>query len=1556
LRYRFITYYVGEGFIMERMLLGISPDYLYFHQGKIESVKDVHQPYFLSFPGDQQRVEEIRKQTIKRWQENQDSTSPLSYVSDIGEIEQYQSFWDFKKTWQVFKVFTKESFRVPEVSNHFFFNLGLYTAEHDIPYHQRALIDLLASGKTWLFDSSGKKERLKLLVYDIEIADFQPGRIDLPIDVIGYAEANIDFSSSLDLKTEDFRFDIHNTSEGIDESDVVQLVSNDVDEEVKNLVQFCQLVKEFDIISGHNIAGFDNRQIYGRIQWLLKNKKMMLSGDEKKVFQHFLSKQTRLDKSFHFGMGSDVIQMYPCTFDTYLASRKFYPYLESHSLKAVAPFLDVGVSDRLILKPSEIGTDQRTLRYNAHDVIEKMGVTLHLIQQALPLSFTTGMPFETLLSSGAVSMWDHMALLRGGVQKKIIPAICRVNSICKDLLSHCSGCQSRKDIIKQAKLNRDQLSKEFIRVLKYGGEMPEWMLYPYVVLNEQAKSVDERMNYHMPGGMTIKPDKDAHSDFIPWYKVVVADVGAMYPTILKALNIGADTVRLCPSNEDPDMWVWFKRLPEEFFENVDVKWRKITENEGFADKGFMVGVNINKKPGVVNCAMTGIMSMIQQIKNELHSVQSAGNSEELKRLKMMYQSVKGARNAGSVDYGQRIMLINPDGEYDPRKIGEFVDDAIQKYGSKIEVINGTRFEIAEIADNWCAVSVSKDGETEIKPVTKAVRHKYDGKLVRITTKSGFTIVTPNHSLFTVKNNQLSMIDAGNLDKHTLLVHSEKIPNIQLRQEINLIDEIKSPGYFGYIQKTDLSLFNGYEKKLIEKNVKNNASLPYLKISIEDMKEVQLPKSLLKYVKVGSNGRQASIIPSIIKIDEDMGELLGYYISEGHISKRKINGNSQYYITFSSASKEMHDRIQLLSKNIFDLNVYTLDRLNYAGSYVSTLHAKILKHFFVDLLQCGKNSRLKRIPSCILSSNESVKQSFLNAYMNGDGNIKKSMPPSVPLGRYTTNSRMLNEDLILLKKMQGIKTNTYYRDHDQTYNTRMIQYFKGGRKYFKDCFAIPPKKIEYINSSSEYVYDISVEDNENFVDVNGGIVLHNTHGILAAPNVSGRQFNLWGAGAITTKGQVILDETLKDLEKREIRVVYGDSVDADTDIIIRENGFVKIVKICDLFEKIDSQIMKQNQHEYKKMKDKLECLSVNPEGASEWKKVLFIKRHPFKDKILNVRTQRGNIGITKNHSLYTYLDKLQSISCKDLVENDDKIVHISKFKKQRVHDYKIVNALDPLIPFDESLNIWLNIPQTPESKHLIPYHQPRNNYKGGKGKKKFIRMNIKTAIELYRKNVILNEDLKHSFISSYNGKSKIPVLYKFDEDFARLVGAYASEGSLYFRKRDGNTKEGAHIFVCGHHKKNLANLQKIAERLFKRKFRITDSGMDKNGNNYRIQGTSATAYLFYYVLDCGLKSNGKKVSPFVLSSKESVQKAFMEEFINGDGYYDSRNRINPLLEITSRSKHIIEGVSLLSILLKNGLPSVDYREEKKAYRLRIVQYNKACLDNNEISLLSIKKIK
>ncbi|RLF27376.1 MAG: DNA polymerase elongation subunit (family B) [Thermoplasmata archaeon] len=632
---------------MSDMLLGVSSDFLYLHRKSPQLVSDLHDPYFLVFPPSGGDAERERNRLKKEWENNVSSDNELSKIKDIGEVERYRSFWDSSRERDVFKVFTKKSYFVPEVSDYLFFKHGFYTAEHDIPYHQRVLVDLAAQNRAWIFDTGGEKKVLRVLVYDIETTQFEEEKTNVPIDIIGYSCFDIVFESEKDLEEEEFYFNILDCPSDWMGIDVKQMMAHNVDEEIDNLCVFCKTVMENDIVSGHNILGFDNLLLSNRVKWVLRQYDDELGDTERSILQIFIDRYARGDRSFHFGVGSDVVNFYPSSFDTYLASRKFYPFLDEYSLKTLAKFLDVNIKDRIVLTPSQIKLDSRTLRYNEQDVKEQLGITFNIIEQALPLAFTTCMPFDMLLPSGAVGMWDHMALIRGALHKKIMPPICKAMSIAQILMHDFSGCKNRLDIVKKARENRNKISKELIRVVKYGEEMPEWMEYPYVIYNDKAEDTDEILNYHIPGGMTIKPDKDAHSHFIPWWYVVVADVGAMYPTILKAMNIGADVVRLASKTEKPDAWIWLKKLPPRFLKERNVNWRYVDETDAFADQGVMLGIKIADQPGVVNLAMTGIINMIGKIKKELKQTKSREKTLDVDKLRMMYQSVKGARNAGT---------------------------------------------------------------------------------------------------------------------------------------------------------------------------------------------------------------------------------------------------------------------------------------------------------------------------------------------------------------------------------------------------------------------------------------------------------------------------------------------------------------------------------------------------------------------------------------------------------------------------------------------------------------------------------------------------------------------------------------------------------------------------------------------------------------------------------------------------------------------------------------------------------------------------------------------
>ncbi|MEA2054908.1 MAG: DNA polymerase domain-containing protein [Candidatus Thermoplasmatota archaeon] len=598
------------------MLINVSPHYLYWSD-KIQPIEDMHIPYFLAFPPSGMEAEKARQTVLKNFDGD-------GRIKKVGDIETYQSFWNPLIKRKVFKIYTVRSYMVPEVSNDIF-RMGLYTAEHDIPYNERALVDLAAGGK-WIFDTEGKEKKVKVTAYDIEMTKY--GEVEnVPIDIIGYHQFDFSFISEEDLENEDFYFQFTDFPGKI-EGEVKQLISFNENDEISNLIEICNILKKSDIITGHNIIGFDNLQIYERMRYILKNSSV-LSNAEAKEFKDFLEKYARRDQSFHFGTPTDVAIFYPSSFDTYQAARKFYS-LDEYTLGGTASFLGVDIKDRLNLTPQEMGVDERTMLYNRQDVMEQEAITMHLLQQAMPLAFTTGMPFEILLPSGATRMWDYMAMIRAVRHKKIMPATCRVFSVASGI----GELGKTKEEIANAA--RREGNKEIVRIAKYGDEMPDWVEYPFLIFDRENRGIA----YHFPGGMTIKPDKDANSHFVPWYYVIVADVGAMYPTILRAVNAGADTVRITGADEQPDDWIWLKKVPDKFMD-IGFKIRGATED--FVDKGIMVGVKISNESGLVNLAMKGMMNFIGKIKEELKKAEG----EKKKRLAMIYQSLKGARNAGT---------------------------------------------------------------------------------------------------------------------------------------------------------------------------------------------------------------------------------------------------------------------------------------------------------------------------------------------------------------------------------------------------------------------------------------------------------------------------------------------------------------------------------------------------------------------------------------------------------------------------------------------------------------------------------------------------------------------------------------------------------------------------------------------------------------------------------------------------------------------------------------------------------------------------------------------
>ncbi len=637
-------------------LLNVSNSHLFWQGKDPQPLAGMHAPAFLAWPRGDESITDAQKRlaaAVEAARGGDPNGEDLSKVLSVGEPVSYQSFWDHNRSRDVIPVTCKRPYWVPDVSDRLFWDHDFYTAEHDIPYIERTLGDLSAEKDYWLWDSHGKRADLSVLTYDIETTEYGSGKKEIPIDVIGYADFKVSYEASKDLETEAFDFRFTDLDQDYLGKEVIQLVARNEDEELDNLHQFTQLAVKHDVIAGHNVLGFDNLQIRNRIgSFLVRDQKQeFLNPDMRGWFNEFTDTWSRKDRSFHFGSSSDISVWHPTTLDTFHAARKFYFFHDDFTLKGLAPWLGVDVPGRVYMEAAQMGLDAKTLEYNKHDVQEQLGITQILLAQALPLSFTVNMPLDSLLTGGNTKMWDHMAFLRARRQRRIMPATCRAQSIARSVQRAIpyNDFPSREDV-SQAVLTAgpEAAEKEFLRVAKQGPEMPFWVEHPGVISRPNGGRENPH-GYAIVGGLTLKPDSDLKSHFVPWYHVVEADVGAMYPTILKAQNLTADTVQPAKKGEQVDDWIWLMDLEPGFAESGRYEVRRPLPEETFTrGRGWMIGVAHRKEDGLVNSAMTGILDTIQKVKNaRAEAKQQGADKDQIRILDMTYASLKAARNAGT---------------------------------------------------------------------------------------------------------------------------------------------------------------------------------------------------------------------------------------------------------------------------------------------------------------------------------------------------------------------------------------------------------------------------------------------------------------------------------------------------------------------------------------------------------------------------------------------------------------------------------------------------------------------------------------------------------------------------------------------------------------------------------------------------------------------------------------------------------------------------------------------------------------------------------------------
>ncbi|MFB6139746.1 MAG: DNA gyrase subunit B, partial [Halosimplex sp.] len=263
------------------------------------------------------------------------------------------------------------------------------------------------------------------------------------------------------------------------------------------------------------------------------------------------------------------------------------------------------------------------------------------------------------------------------------------------------------------------------------------------------------------------------------------------------------------------------------------------------------------------------------------------------------------------------------------------------------------------------------------------------------------------------------------------------------------------------------------------------------------------------------------IDRYVEVDETLLELLGHWVADGSCSPR--NG---IRLAMSASDDSLVDRYRRAFGDVFGIEGKFSEYENRVGEVKLVNRAAALA--WRHVLGCDAASATeKTVPDIVFNADADGQQAFLRGYFLGDGTVSDG---SIS---WTTTSRDLASGLMYLLSAQGVVPSRSERapttDDSDRYDTnepvhivtvtatedlrrledvwsahssgdRVRETVENGRtkeanRAFEDVsddlVALPVRSVEAVDPSGEYVYDFSVESDENFVAGMGGLCAHNT---------------------------------------------------------------------------------------------------------------------------------------------------------------------------------------------------------------------------------------------------------------------------------------------------------------------------------------------------------------------------------------------------------------------------------------------------------------------------------
>ncbi|MBT7240947.1 MAG: hypothetical protein HN878_00495 [Candidatus Diapherotrites archaeon] len=586
----------------------------------------------------------------------------------------------------------------------------------------------------------------------------------------------------------------------------------------------------------------------------------------------------------------------------------------------------------------------------------------------------------------------------------------------------------------------------------------------------KENQVRSRLNNPIKGAFVKEPLAGLHEN------IAVLDFASLYPSIIVSHNISPETTNCshkeCEKNKSPDGTIFCTKEKGMFPEILEKMLTKRLKLKAEYKKKKTKGVDdkiLFAKQWALKIILNSAYGYLGYGRARWYSRESASATTAWAR-QYIHETIDKAKEAGfDVLYGDSITkdrfvtIKNPQGLIEIKNIEDFykeVKDLAWERGNKK----------LKHPKNYFALSVNpKTKNAEWKEITAIIKHKTNKKIYRINQKFGETIVTEDHSLLTEIKNGFIETKPNNM-KNKKMYAIQKVPKSKKLEEIDLFEFVKHYNYIRrYKNRTKISQWHTDGKYIWFSftNQKNQIKINR-KITVKSKKFESLCKLLGAYVAEGSattiktckTKSGASLASSDIK-----------WLKELEKDYHKLFINAKTCI-IPSTKKER--TINYDNKTItYTDNTHKLQMMNETSAQLFSC-------------LCGQKSNGKKLPTFIFNVPDKYKNALLKKAIEGDGShsVNKKLGYTKKYIKnnfqYTTNSLALISGISLLLKQLNLNFSIQYRKEKKSYTIKTST---------KNNSRIETKITKETYSGD--VYDLSVKDNENFIESCGQILLHNT---------------------------------------------------------------------------------------------------------------------------------------------------------------------------------------------------------------------------------------------------------------------------------------------------------------------------------------------------------------------------------------------------------------------------------------------------------------------------------